>query len=817
MDIKEARALVGKVARSGVLDGDYFPLEGGLNTVDSPMSMKPGELIDCLNYEPRVLGGYQRFQGLERYDGGTPPSQMQALILFFDGGTPANYPTPPNYVVGGTSHLYAYCLALVLNPGSTTAGYMVICNGGFGTSLDFLNGETLHTASPTGPTVGTVVGYATANLTTIQWTGGTPANYPAIGAEIFGGTSGATAYVGQITVNTPNTSGSMLIASTTYPASSLYFAPGETLHITSSSGPAFGTDLVGFANTTLDTTYQQLAVQQRKSLIVPPPGSGPILGVVEYIGSVFAFRNSSDGTYANMWSATAAGWVQIPMKVILNFSAGSLVLVASDRPPQVNDFISNYGGGAFSALVLRVVLQSGSWTAGTAQGQFVVQLLSGTIQPPGYLGQQQVVSGTPNYVFTLGTNSTPVLLPNGSYDFRVANFFGASGSLSLYGCDGVNPAFEFNENGSFYQIESGMPVDTPNHIESHRGRLWLSFPGGSVQPSGANDPVVFSALQGAAELGVGFEVTGLLGEMSPSQSAFYSTATLFIFTPQQTFAITGDGPNWILGPFAVDTGAIEFTIQRIGQGTLLNDRGIATLQSEQQLGNFALATVSQKIQSLVPELLATATCSSISKNKSLYRLFIGDAVNGGRFISVGFRDLKVTGMTICYTGAIAQCAWSGNAADQSELLMIGGSNGYVYQLDSGMNQDGLALPCYLHTAFHFSKSPGRQKRYRRAQIDMICNGTTTIQFAPDYQYGAATVGSDAPRTLVTVGVPPNPGVYASFSWSNGQVATPTFKLDGSGTNAGFVIYCNPLYEQPHVIQGITIQKSMRRLDRSSNT
>jgi hypothetical protein len=53
---------------------DTFPLRGGLTLNRSALDAKPGTLIECLNYEPYVAGGYARCKGYERFDGRPAPS-----------------------------------------------------------------------------------------------------------------------------------------------------------------------------------------------------------------------------------------------------------------------------------------------------------------------------------------------------------------------------------------------------------------------------------------------------------------------------------------------------------------------------------------------------------------------------------------------------------------------------------------------------------------------------------------------------------------------------------------------------------------------
>ncbi|MDA3834065.1 MAG: hypothetical protein PF495_11780 [Spirochaetales bacterium] len=61
------------------------------------------------------------------------------------------------------------------------------------------------------------------------------------------------------------------------------------------------------AATNLDDT----AREAQRALILAVPGSGAILGVAEYQGVTYAFRNAADGLSAKMYKESAAGWVEV--------------------------------------------------------------------------------------------------------------------------------------------------------------------------------------------------------------------------------------------------------------------------------------------------------------------------------------------------------------------------------------------------------------------------------------------------------------------------------------------------------------------------
>lgn len=60
---------------------DYFPLGGGLDVVTPALSIPPGRLIACVNFEPWYSDGYRRIDGYERFDG-RPRPHLQTFTGF---------------------------------------------------------------------------------------------------------------------------------------------------------------------------------------------------------------------------------------------------------------------------------------------------------------------------------------------------------------------------------------------------------------------------------------------------------------------------------------------------------------------------------------------------------------------------------------------------------------------------------------------------------------------------------------------------------------------------------------------------------------
>jgi hypothetical protein len=156
MDFGTALASQGKGAlRNVIRTSKPFSATGGLNVMDAPALIPPGELLGCQNYEPGMLGGYRRFDGYERFDGHTSPSDAPYVSVAFSNHAfaPAPGATVTESGSGATGTLayldpVNYVLVLVnvsgtfvgngstLTSGTTTPSVgLPITNGGLTTAL----------------------------------------------------------------------------------------------------------------------------------------------------------------------------------------------------------------------------------------------------------------------------------------------------------------------------------------------------------------------------------------------------------------------------------------------------------------------------------------------------------------------------------------------------------------------------------------------------------------------------------------------------------------------------------------------------------
>lgn len=59
----------------------YVAFRGGIDLATPVLSLKPGNALEAMNYEPGLMGGYRRIDGYERVDGRTAPSSASYTYL----------------------------------------------------------------------------------------------------------------------------------------------------------------------------------------------------------------------------------------------------------------------------------------------------------------------------------------------------------------------------------------------------------------------------------------------------------------------------------------------------------------------------------------------------------------------------------------------------------------------------------------------------------------------------------------------------------------------------------------------------------------
>jgi hypothetical protein len=521
-----------------------------------------------------------------------------------------------------------------------------------------------------------------------------------------------------------------------------------------------------------------------RSLIGAVPGEGAILGVSMYNNNVYAWRNNVGSTAAVMHIATTSGWTPVTLSSYLRYQTGTAEIAEGDT-------ITGVTSGA-TAIVRLVNIAGGNYAGPTfASGRFAISNITGVFQ-----NAENLQVGGVTKAVAVGTQTVATWSPSGKFETRVHNFYGASNRLRLYGCDGVNRAWEFT--GTYFNfIETGMTVDTPNHTDAHRDNLFLSFPGGSLQNSSTGLPGVWSVRQGASEIGIGQDITNVFSNGNNSLLVSGRSSIQILFGTSDL--------DWTLKSLADSSiGGIPYTTAEVNGTTCIADPQSINLIQPNQFGNaYNPSPISRSIRTMLDTSDAVNAKFAIGlSKKSQYRIFFGDKTvlcctfNGGK--AVGWMPSAFPHQFVC------------GVADKNnsniEAVYCGTDTGYVMQMDVGTNFDGSSVESVLQLPYNYHRAPDRDKRFRKISLDIDTPSAIDLRIITDFDYGYGGLS-----TTGEVSVPaPSGGVwdFASwdqFFWDAGLISNPEVNIAGVGKNIAITFYHNDAIDEAFTIQAVLLQ------------
>lgn len=616
-------------------------------------------------------------------------------------------------------------------------------------------------------------------------------NVPAAGASITQASSGATGTVAAV-----YNSGGVYYMVVTKIAGAFDTAGA----ITSGATP------IGTATTTTvqltaleNAQYTVAAADIYRADIQAVPGSGPMLGVVAMVFSgvdyVYAFRANSGGTAVDIYKSSSSGWVNVPLYKIVEFTAGGTATPADG---------ATLTQGGVTATVKRVMTRSGpSWT-GSAAGAFVITTPSGG----NFAAGAATLSGGATVTLS-GAQTAITLLPNGRFEFAKGNFSGQASSRRIYGCDGVNKAFEF-DGDVLAPITTGLSPDAPTHIAVHKNFLFVALES-SISHCGAGTPFLWGAADGGGEIATGDTVSGML-----TLPGAQTTATLGVWMRTTTGMLYGIDPDTFnFVNYDGGTGALPYSLQNLSDTFGFADLGVVNLQTSLNFGNFRSSTLTKNIMPFVVQQRTKLVASTINRTKGQYRVFFNDGY--GLWITM-LNQQYLGAMPVLFPNPVS-CIDQDDDSDGAEVTYFGSSdsNGYVYQLDAGPSFDGDDLTAYITLAWDFLKSSQVIKVFRGATVEMSGDAYAAISFGYRLGYGTSLIGqpTDVSYSSSFASVFWDEFTWDSFYW-DGQTIMPTYAdMTGSAENVQTTIRSTTDYIEPFQLNSITYRYSIRRGMRGS--
>lgn len=537
-----------------------------------------------------------------------------------------------------------------------------------------------------------------------------------------------------------------------------------------------------------DAIYKAISADIRRQSIQAVTGSGPILGVWRYGDEVYAFRNNVTATEAIMWKATPTGWQQVNFGYEVSFSNANNILTEGQNLIQ----------GPVSAVINKVIVETGSLDSGTNTGKLHIQAPSGGIFAVGPSTTSEGAS------LQIAQPSTAIaLLPNGKFSFANYNFGGLASTQKMYGCDGVNRAFEF-DGTNFIPITTGMVNDAPKHIVAHTNRLFLAFDA-SLQYSAVGQPFSFNAIIGAGELGVGDEITSLISLIGSD-----SSQALAVFTKDKTSILYGNSnADFQLVTFSLEAGANAYSVRSVGQVYVMDYLGVRQLGATQGFGNFISTQITKYIKPYVNERKDKVIGSAISRLKNQYRLYFSD----GTALHITVDNEKIVGIMPLRFNHTFTCISSHEGLDGGEYILAGSNNGFVYRLDRGTSFDGQSINASMTLAFHHIRSPRLRKRYRKAVFEVTGTGYSRMNIGYEVGYasnnnnqgGSAMVSSDFG------GVYWDAFTWDNFYWDGKNLLPSEISLGGDAENISLAIRASSNAMPEFTINSVIIHHSDGRL------
>ena len=569
------------------------------------------------------------------------------------------------------------------------------------------------------------------------------------------------------------------------------FTVGDTIKVGSTTIGTMVATTNYAPNAKLQATYAAAAADVYRALINVVPGSGPVRGVVNYNGVVYAWRNNAGNSAMAIYKSSAGSWVLVPLGYELPYNTG-----VSTGFVEGQTVYGNTSGA--TGVVSRVVNQSSAvWAA--SSGRLILSSASGAFVN----GESLKLTNAGGTVYaTCGGAATAITLaPNGKVS-TVVGTFGNNTATRVYGADGVNRGFEFD--GTVYvPITTGMPVDTPSYVKLHKNYLFLTF-GASTQNSGVGTPYIWSPIFGANELVMPETVTGLLTLPGTTNSG-----SMAIFSARNTFLLYGTGASsWNMVPYNTGIGSAPYSAQMMENVFTLGDRGVNMSESTQAYGNFNSSVLTLNLRPFFQARRSFITASGLNREKSQYRIFYSDGY--GLYTTIVNGEVKGS-MPVLFPDPVN--VWcEGTIGNGPETSYYGGNLGYVYTLEQGTSFDGANISAYFVLNYNNEGAVRVLKRYRRASVEMTGLGYADFAFGYSLAYGSVDV-NQAGITQYTS--PFAPSFWDSFVWDNfvwdGRALAPSeVECIGTGENIAVTISTNSKINQTFTINSITLHYTPRR-------
>ncbi len=296
---------------------------------------------------------------------------------------------------------------------------------------------------------------------------------------------------------------------------------------------------------------------------------------------------------------------------------------------------------------------------------------------------------------------------------------------------------------------SGVPTDA-QHIASFRSHMFYAGMSSNPQeivfsaPFNEDD---FDASNGAGSIKVDDNITGL--------KVFRDN--LFIFCQDRIFKLTGSG----LASFAVENvsrriGCLDgFSIQEIGGDlAFLGPDGIRTVQGTARIGDIELGSISKPIQKRFEDIILDRISSVVIREKSQYRLFTPSTGGAESFAEGIIGVIRATpqgglGWEWSDIKGVKPSCCDSYYISNSEIVVHGGYDGYVYQQESGNTFAGTNIRAAYRSPDLTLGDAGIRKNMQRINVNYDSEGEVDLKLSVKFDFENADIPQPAHYSLTT--------------------------------------------------------------------
>jgi hypothetical protein len=459
---------------------------------------------------------------------------------------------------------------------------------------------------------------------------------------------------------------------------------------------------------------------RRRALIAAPTGTGKILGVFRLAGKNYCFRLS--GGVGVLYQSSSSGWTALTSATYgyrVDFTVGAGDIDIGDTLTQ----------GGVTGTIRAVVITSGSLGGSNAVGWLTVSNIAGG----NYAAGAATTSGAGSLTVG-GAQTAQTFADPGTDHYRVTiDRFSASASESAVIATVSDRAFMFD--GTYVtRIPASNTVAFGIKFQNH---LFVLRPSGRVTFLGIGDPFNSTAAAGAGDLYTGSYMHGAI-QVSPDVLMLVgkSKIALVTGTSAEDFALTEISP---------DSGGYADTIQKMGAGVYADSSGLRSVYDVDTSAGFRTNTLSSQISPIFMKWERQnragfgewlPSFSLRDRARDLYVMF----TNGYQYVEASSaateglcayfgRDPERPEWSTIKLGFVVSCAFSypgeGDSVS-SQVLLLGGTDGMVYEWGLGDDYDGSVISTVWRQPFFFCGAPDIRKRFLTAAVQTVSAQDLTL-------------------------------------------------------------------------------------------